>query len=121
MPPERDEEDDAHEEFDGSRLMGRIRRRLRGEARSPEEEDDLRERDLFTSLLSTSERARVEIVRMVAKEARLYIEALQLREVITELVGSHSLELHLSLSLKPKPRAKTEPEEEADPAEPEPA
>lgn len=107
-PPESNE---AHPEGEGPRLMGRLRRRLMGERE--EGEEPVRDRDLLAGLLSTSEKARVEIVRMLAREMRLYFEALQLGDTLQDLVSSHSLELHLSVSLKPKDKQAADDKEEA--------
>jgi len=58
-------------------------------------------RELLGAALETSDRAKSEVVRMVAREVRTYLEALRLKEDVMELVRSHSLELHVSMNLKP--------------------
>lgn len=58
-------------------------------------------RELVGAVLESSDRAKTEMVRMVAREARNYLEELRLEEGIRALVTGHSLEVHVSLSLKP--------------------
>lgn len=71
--------------------------------------DDVR--DLASAVLETSDRAKTEMVRMVAREVRNYLDELQLKEGVMDLVRSHSLEVHVSLNLKPLAPEEPAPEE----------
>ncbi len=78
------------------RLFSKLARRLR----DPRElgGDAL---DLVGAIVESSDRAKTEMVRMVAREARHYLQELKLKEDLKELITGHSMEVHLSLSLKP--------------------
>ena len=73
---------------------------------------------LLSTVLATSDKAKTEAVRMVAREVRSYLDALELKEAVQEVMTSYSLEI--SVSLKPLAEAMepelTEPvsEEEAE-------
>jgi hypothetical protein len=58
-------------------------------------------RDAVVSVLATGDKAKTEMVRMVAREARHYLEELKIGEDIQELLTNYSLEVHASVSLKP--------------------
>lgn len=58
-------------------------------------------RDLLLSLASTSDKAKTEAVKMVAREVRNYLEELKLKEDLRALMTGYSLEI--SLRLKPLP------------------
>ena len=79
--------------------------------------------EILGSVIATSDKAKTEAVRMVAREARSYLDALELKEDFKELITSYSLEI--SLSLKPLadgrgPAPVPEPEMPAPEPEPEP-
>jgi hypothetical protein len=94
-----DETSDREEGRESGRLHRLTRRLLdRGE--------DVR--DLANSLLETSDRAKTEMVRMVAREVRNYLDELRLKEDLLHLLRSHSLELKLSVHLKPLADAMSE-------------
>jgi hypothetical protein len=61
--------------------------------------DDVR--DLASSVLESSDRAKTEMVRMVAREVRNYLDELKLKEDVMTLVRSHSLEFKISVHLAP--------------------
>lgn len=65
-------------------------------------------KELLHAVLSTSDKAKTEAVRMVAREVRNYLSELRLKEDLLDLARSHSLEI--SISLKPLARATSEPE-----------
>ena len=73
-------------------------------------------KDLMVAVLSTSDRAKTEMVRMTAREVRNYLDELRLKEELVKLVRSHSLEVKASFSLKPIEGMLSEdnPEEEED-------
>lgn len=54
---------------------------------------------LLTAVLNSSDKAKTEAVRMIAREVRSYLSELKLKEDLLDLVRSHSLEI--SISLKP--------------------
>lgn len=132
QPPKSDKNADreetsggAHEPRRGSprgsdsehRREGRLRdfaRRIlaeRGE-RPPKERDDEDERDGYVplevardavfSLLETGDRAKTEMVRMVAREVRHYLDELRLSESLEHVARHYKLEVHASFALEPK-------------------
>lgn len=56
---------------------------------------------LLGALLETGDKVKVEIVRMLAREVRGYLEALELHKDLHHLMTNYSLEVHASLHLKP--------------------
>jgi hypothetical protein len=88
-------------------MLGRLARRLQ----NPKElgGDAL---ELMGALIETSDRAKTEAVRMIAREVRTYLQELRLQELLT----GHSLEVKMSLQLRPL--AKAEGEAEAAPNAP---
>jgi hypothetical protein len=61
-------------------------------------------RELLSAVLNTSDKAKTEAVRLVAREVRGYLKELKLKETFVDLATSHSLEV--SIRLKPLPDAK---------------
>lgn len=88
-------EPDPHEDPDDDDLGGRFSRFTR---RLMEPGDG---RKVLSAMWETSDRAKTEAVRMVAREVRSYLDALDLKEDVLELVRGHSLEINASLRLKP--------------------
>jgi hypothetical protein len=88
------EPEDDPSDFDGreerSQRIARLGRRLlhRGD-------------EIGRAVLSQSDKAKTEMVRMVAREVRTYLYELKLKEDLLDLARSHSLEVKISLSLKP--------------------
>jgi len=77
--------------------------------------------ELGKGVLETSDRAKSEAVRMLAREVRNYLDELRLKEDLIALATSHSLELSLSLSLKPLAHAMAEDSDEVpEPIDPAP-
>jgi hypothetical protein len=68
--------------------------------------DDVRE--LASAVLDSSDRAKTEMVRMVAREVRNYLDELKIKDDVKDLVTKHSLEMHVSFSLKPLVEGKGE-------------
>jgi hypothetical protein len=58
-------------------------------------------RNVWNAMWETSDRARTEMVRLVAREVRNYLDALELKDDLKDLVRSHSLEVTASFRLKP--------------------
>lgn len=56
---------------------------------------------MLSALLETGDKAKTEIVRLLAREVRSYLEALELHKDLHHLVTNYSLEVHASLHLKP--------------------
>lgn len=56
-------------------------------------------KELVTAVLSGSDKAKNEAMRLVAREVRSYLKELKLREELAKLVREYSLEV--SLKLKP--------------------
>jgi hypothetical protein len=56
-------------------------------------------KELVSAVLSSSDKAKNEVLRLVAREVRSYLKELQLREELAKLVKDYSLEM--SIRLKP--------------------
>ncbi|MFT5685984.1 MAG: hypothetical protein ACI8RZ_006939 [Myxococcota bacterium] len=99
--------------FEGDREEGE------GDESTPRAErpvEERRTRELLISALATGDKAKTEIVRLVAREIRSYLEALELHKDLHYLLTHYSLDVQASFSLKPKseeppPSPKTEPDE----------
>jgi len=90
--------DDDTREHPRSGLRGFARRILR------EGEDDERRidpRELVGAVLDTGDKAKTEIVRLLAREVRGYLEALELHKDLRHILTNYSLDVHTSLSLRP--------------------
>jgi hypothetical protein len=72
-------------------------KRILGDSESERKES----REIISALINTGDKAKTEVVRLVAKEARSYIEALELHKDLNHLLTNYSLELNASFSLKP--------------------
>lgn len=64
-------------------------------------------RELLSAVLNTSDKAKTEAVRLVAREVRGYLKELKLKETLVDLATSHSLEV--SIRLKPLPEGEGGP------------
>ncbi len=92
--------------------LGRLTRRLL------ERGDDAKL--LLGSVLDSSDRAKNEMVRLMAREVRNYLEALRLKEDLVEFATSHRLEVKATFSLEPLAKAvaeEPEPDEEPEQGE----
>ena len=58
-------------------------------------------KELLSSVLQLSDKARTETVRLVAKEFRGYLEALELKDDVHDFLTSYSIEVNASFRLKP--------------------
>ena len=58
-------------------------------------------KELLSAVVHTSDKAKTEAVRLVAREVRGYLKELKLKETLVDLATSHSLEV--SIRLKPLP------------------
>ena len=95
--PALDGEDLSEEESSGA--VGRLRRLGRKLIERKELADDTRE--LLGAMLETSDRAKTEVVKMVAREVRTYLQELRVMDDLKDIMTSHSLELRMSMNLKP--------------------
>ena len=76
--------------------------------------EDRRTRELLISALATGDKAKTEIVRLIAREVRSYLEALELHKDLHYLLTHYSLDVQASFSLSPKtpsPPASTDSED----------
>ncbi len=60
-------------------------------------------RFLLGSVLETSDKAKTEAVKLVAREVRSYLEALKWKEDLRDLLTGHTLEVNATLRLRPLP------------------
>ena len=79
--------------------VGRLRRMGRRLMDRKELAEDTK--DLLGAMLETSDKAKTELVKMVAREFRTYLEELRVVDDVRDLMTQHSLEMHVSLNLKP--------------------
>ena len=78
--------------------------RLREFARrilSDDEERTINAREVLGAVLDSGDKAKSELVRLVAREVRTYLEELGLHEDIKHLLTNYSLDVNASFSLKP--------------------
>lgn len=94
-----------------------IARRLFREEGDPSLRSDVK--DAVVAALATGDKAKTEMVRMVAREVRAYLEELKIKEDLQELVTNHSLEFHASVHLKPLAGSSPQASEKVAPAAPE--
>jgi hypothetical protein len=97
-PPETGGEADPLEDDTRSSRVMRFAKRLMDRRELAEDT-----KDLLSAVLNTSDKAKTEAVRLVAREVRGYLKELKLKETLVDLVTSHSLEV--SIRLKPLPDA----------------
>jgi len=82
-------------------LRGLARRIFGEDDPNVPEEEVHRTRELLISALATGDKAKTEIIRLLAREVRGYLEALELHKDLHHLLTNYSLEVHASVSLKP--------------------
>lgn len=104
------EDEDPVERSGEERPRKGIRRRLGRLLNQRELAEDTQH--VLGGVLEMSDRAKTEAVRLVAREARNYLDELKIKEDILELITSHSLEVQLSVHLKPLADAVRESERE---------
>ena len=107
MSEEREEEGERTEERAPRPGLRNLARRIfEGEREDDEREerppDERRTRELLISALATGDKAKTEIVRLVAREVRSYLEALELHKDLHYILTNYSLDVQASFSLKPK-------------------
>lgn len=74
----------------------------------------LEARAILAALLETGDKAKTETIKMVAREVRGYLEALELHKDLNHLLTNYSLEVKASIHLAPLAPA----QEDAEPREP---
>jgi hypothetical protein len=108
-------------------VMGRLLSGAERELRSGDRLDAAK--GAIGSVLETGDKAKTEIVKMVAREVRGYLEALELKDELKDLLGDYELEVNATFRLKPllqdeepesEPEAVPEPETEPETVEQEP-
>ncbi len=97
------EDRDPHQSEARTESRGEQRGEQRAEQRAegPRPEGRSEARDLLWSLLETGDKAKTEIVKLVAREVRGYLEALELHKDLHHLLTNYSLEIKASVHLKP--------------------
>ncbi len=58
-------------------------------------------KEMLSSILQLSDKARTETVRLLAKEFRGYLDALEIKDDVHDLLTSYSVEVQASFRLKP--------------------
>ncbi len=85
------------------------RARLRSVARKIlEDETTVTAKELIGALLTTSDRAKTEMVRAVGREVRAYLEGLGTTDLLDHLVNDYELEVSAKLRLRPLREAEEE-------------
>lgn len=82
--------------------------RLRDLARrvlGDDEDRSINARDVLGVVLEGGDKAKSELVRLVAREVRTYLEELGLHEDVRHLLTNYSLDVNASFSLKPLAKA----------------
>ena len=64
-------------------------------------------KEMLSSLLQLSDKARTETVRLIAKEFRGYLEALEIKDDVHDFLTSYSVEVNASFRLKPVKKSST--------------
>ena len=93
--------------------------RLRDLARrvlGDDEDRSINAREVLGAVLDSGDKAKSELVRLVAREVRTYLEGLGLHEDVRHLLTNYSLDVHASFSLKPLAGSK-EADSAAEPTE----
>jgi|GEM_PF-2558119 len=109
-----EEHDDGRAGADAGAIRGVMGRLLGGAERellSGERLDAAK--GAIGSVLETGDKAKTEIVKMVAREVRGYLEALEIKDELKELLEDYELEVNATFKLKPLiPDAEDTSEEE---------
>lgn len=89
--------------------------RLRDFARrllTDDEEKGISPREVLGAVIDGGDKAKTELVRMVAREVRTYLEGLGLHEDVRHLMTNYSLDVSASFRLRPLSDGIEAPEEE---------
>ena len=68
-------------------------------------------KEVVSSLFEMGDKARMETVRLLAKEIRGYAEAIELDKSLNDLLTNYSLEINASFRLKPLKKEQASEEE----------
>ena len=74
-----------------------IARRLMGD----DEDKGISPREVLGAVIDSGDKAKTEVVRMVAREVRTYLEGLGLHNDLRHVMTNYSLDVNASFSLKP--------------------
>ena len=69
-------------------------------------------KELLATFLSTSDKAKSEIVRMAGREVRNYLDGLRIKDDLLYIATNYKLEVNASFHLKPVADLLDEPEDE---------
>ena len=98
-PPAQEPKSESEEERE--RSSPGTRSRLRHAARRLLEEDTATSaKELVGTLVSTSDKAKTELVRAVGREVRAYLEGLGTKELLETLVNDYELEVNARVRLR---------------------
>ena len=89
--------------------------RLRDFARrllADDEEGGINPREVLGAVIDGGDKAKTELVRMVAREVRTYLEGLGLHEDVRHLMTNYSLDVSASFRLRPLSDEARQPSEE---------
>ena len=89
--------------------------RLRDFARrllTDDEEKGISPREVLGAVIDGGDKAKTELVRMVAREVRTYLEGLGLHEDVLHLMTNYSLDVSASFRLRPLTEEVESPAEE---------
>lgn len=75
--------------------------RIKGFAKKILGDEDGRAKEVVSSLFEMGDKARMETVRLLAKEVRGYVEAMELDKGLSDLVTNYSLDITASFRLRP--------------------
>jgi hypothetical protein len=75
--------------------------------------EDVKPREILSGAVRMTAKGREELVGLVAKEVRMYLEKLRVGEELRALMTDHSLEIQASVRLKPLGGETPEPEEDS--------
>ena len=87
------------------------------EERARDDRGRMDAREMLGAVLDTGDKAKTEVVRMIAREVRSYLEALQVGDDIHDLLTNYSLEVHASLHLRPLREEEKEERDASAPSE----
>ena len=92
--------EDANSPQDSNKKSG-ILKKITGRIFRDNELSGSEAKDVLNILLETGDKAKTEIVKLLAREVRTYLEAMALHEDVKKLLSNYSLEIKANISLKP--------------------
>lgn len=104
--------DPGHERHREPRLRDfarRLMREVEDSGSGGEDRGRMDAREMLGAMLETGDKAKTEVVRMVAREVRNYLEELRAGEAIQDLITNYSVEIHASVHLRPLAESEKEP------------